>query len=174
MAFRDLIARRYSVRAYTSQPVEPEKLALILEAGRLAPTSANKRPFQFVVVQSEEGLNKIKKTANAFGAPLILICCGDKEAAGPRKDGMSYYQVDNSIAVDHMLLQATDLGLGTLWIGWFDPAIIREEFHIPQNLDPISLLAIGYAADSPLSEEEREKRRKKIGEIFVGEDHWLK
>ncbi|MDR2514410.1 MAG: nitroreductase family protein [Christensenellaceae bacterium] len=169
MAFHDLIARRYSVRAYTTQPIEPEKLALILEAGRLAPTAANRRPFKFVVVQSEEGLSRIKKTANAFGAPLVLICCGDREAAGPRKDGMSYYQVDNSIAVDHMMLQATDLGLGSLWIGWFDPAIIREEFHIPEHLDPISLLAIGYAADQPQSEEERETRRKKAGEIFVNE-----
>jgi nitroreductase len=155
---------------YEAKKVEKEKLQAILEAGRVAPSAHNSRPIRMIVVQEEQGLNKIKKAANAHGAPLAIIVCGDTKAAAVRPaDGKTSVDVDTSIVTDHMMLQAYDLGLGTCWIGAFDPKIIREEFHIPDYLEPINILVIGYASGEPISPEEHEKKRKSIEEIVAYE-----
>ncbi len=157
--------KRYSVRKYTSEKVDPNHLNLILEAGQVAPTGANKQPHQLIVTQSEEALNKIKKTGNVYDAPVAVIVCGHKEEAWTRPfDGKNLMDIDTSIVTDHMMLQATALGLGTLWVCYFDPDIIREEFSIPDHLEPIHILGIGHADGKVLSPDRHDTARKPLSE----------
>lgn len=165
MKFSKLVTDRYSVRKYEHKKVEEEKLLQILEAGRVAPSAKNRRPIKLIVVQEEEGLNKIKKASNVYGAPLVIIACGNVNTAARR----NLVDVDTSIVTDHMMLQACDLGLGTCWICAFDASVLREEFNIPDYLEPINILAIGYASGQPISPEEHDKVRKSIQEIVAYE-----
>ena len=165
MEFLDLAKKRYSVRKYKNIPVEPEKLQKILEAGRVAPTATNSQPQRILVLQSAEALEKAKDAARFYDAPVLLVVCADKDAAWKRKyDGFNSYQVDASIVTDHMMLQATELGLGTLWICWFKEEVIREAFDLPENLVPVNLLAIGYADCEPASPERHSELRKPLDE----------
>jgi nitroreductase len=165
MQFSDLVHDRYSVRSFKPDKVEQEKLDVILEAGRVAPSAGNKRPHKLIVVQSEEGRGKVDKAADVFNAPLLIIACIDASQAGVRDDGRNYADVDNGIIVDHMMLQASALGLGTLWIGGLEPEILKEEFCIPDSYEPLSILAIGYADGKPLSREEHAKKYKSLDEF---------
>lgn len=168
MNFLDLAKKRYSVRAYSEQPVEKEKLDMILEAGRIAPTAVNYQPQRIIVVQDKDGLEKIAEATNAYKAPCVLIICYDTSVSWKRKyDGKDFGDIDAAIATDHMMLMATELGLGTLWIGRFKPQIIRENFNIPEGIEPVSLLAIGYAACEPKSPERHDKDRKQIEDIVL-------
>jgi nitroreductase len=169
LQFADLIHDRYSVRSFKQDKVEREKLDVILEAGRVAPSAGNKRPHKLIVVQSEDGRKKIDEAADAFGAPLLIIACIDSSQAGIRDDGRNYADVDNGIIVDHMMLQASALDLGTLWIGGFEPGILKEAFNIPDSYEPLSILAIGYVDGKPLSREEHTKKYKSLDEIVVYE-----
>jgi nitroreductase len=170
MNFLELATNRYSVRKYEAKKVEEEKLLQILEAGRVAPSAKNRRPIKLIVVQQEEGLTKLKKGTNIYDAPLAIIACGDINAAAVRPaDGRSLVDVDTSIVTDHMMLQAVDLGLGTCWICAFDPEIIKKEFNIPDHLEPINILAIGYASGEPISFAQHDKIRKTLQEIVAYE-----
>lgn len=166
MDFLNLAKKRYSVRSYTSQKVEQEKLAAILEAANVAPTAVNYQPQRLLVVQSEEGLNNIGKAANVYGAPLAIIVCSEPQEAWTREfDGKKTTDIDASIVTDHMMLEATDLGLGSVWICYFKPDVLRAEFAIPDTLEPISILAIGYANTVPqqvLSPDRHSKIRKPL------------
>jgi nitroreductase len=163
MDFLELAKRRYSVRKYKDKKVEKEKLLKILEAGRVAPTGANTQPQRLIVIQEEKGLDKIKKAANVFGAPLAIIVCGDHKSVWKRPfDGKDILDIDTSIVTDHMMLQAIELGLGTLWVCYFDPAIIRKEFNLPEDVEPVNILAIGYSDCEPASPDRHEKTRKPI------------
>ncbi|AVK49356.1 nitroreductase [Clostridium sp. MF28] len=147
MNFLDLAKIRYSVRKYEDKIVEKEKLDKILEAGRVAPTAANFQPQKLIVVQNKENLEKLKTGTNAYGAPLVIIVCSDHSQSWKRSnDGKDSADVDAGIVTDHMMLQATELGLGSVCIGIFDAKIIKECFNIPDNIEPINILAIGYSA----------------------------
>lgn len=146
MNFIDTAKKRFSVRNYADRPVEPEKVRLILEAAHVAPTAANRQPVRLIVVQSREGLEKIGKAANIYGAPLAIIVCADHNRAWVRPfDKKNTCDIDASILTDHMMLQATELDLGSVWICYFKPDVICEEFQLPENLEPINILAIGYS-----------------------------
>ena len=146
MELLDVMKKRFSVRKYKEQQVEPEKLAKILEAAHVAPTATNAQPVRLIVVQSEEGRAKLDKAARLYGAPTVIIVCADHDKAWVRKyDQMQTTDIDASILTDHMMLEATEQGLGSLWVCWFNPKIVREEFELPDNLEPINLLALGYA-----------------------------
>ncbi|WP_163195193.1 nitroreductase family protein [Clostridium thermarum] len=167
MEFLQLAKKRYSVRKYQSRKVEPEKLMKILEAARVAPTGANTQPQRLIVVQEQEGLEKLKKAANVFGSPLAIIVCGDHKVVWKRPfDGKDILDIDASIVTDHMMLQATELGLGTLWVCYFDPDVLRKEFELPDHIEPINILAIGYADGEPASPERHDKTRKPIEHIL--------
>ena len=171
MSFTDLAARRYSARKFTSRKVENEKLEKILEAGRIAPTAANKQPQRILIIQSDEGLAKAAKGARYYDAPLLLLVCADKNEAWVRNyDQRDTCDIDASIITDHMMLEATDLGLDTLWMTWFDPQIIRSEFSIPENLKVVNLLAIGYNGTPPLSPERHSETRKSLSETVFYEN----
>lgn len=170
MNFLELVKGRYSVRKYESKQVEAEKLQQILAAAHVAPSGLNKQPVKLIVVQQEEGLNKVKKAANIYDAPLIIIACGDHNMAGViHFNGKSVVDIDTSIATDHMMLQASALGLGTVWICGFDPAVISKEFALPDYLEPINILAIGYAAGEPASPDRHAVTRKALSEIVAYE-----
>lgn len=167
MSFLVLAKKRYSVRSYHDKQVAPETLHAILEAGRIAPTACNKQPIKLIVVQEPEGLNRLKKAADIYGAPLAIIVCGDQKAAWVRAfDHKNFNEIDATIVTDHMMLQAADLGLGTVWIGYFDPKIIKQEFHLPDYIEPINILAIGYAAGKAASPNRHREARNPL-ENFV-------
>ena len=155
MDFLKLAKKRYACRKYLSRQVEPEKLELILEAGRVAPTGANRQPQRLVVVQSKEGMERLARCTRDFGAPTAVIVCADTSEAWTRKyDSKNISDIDASIVTDHMMLAAASLGLDTLWICMFKPEAVREEFTLPANVEPVNILLIGYG-DGPAADPNR-------------------
>ena len=166
MDFITIAKTRCSIRSYTEQKVEPEKLEKILEAAHAAPTAANLQPVRLLVVQSEEGMAKIGKAANIYGAPLAIIVCADHDKAWVRPfDRKQSGDIDASILTDHMMLQATELGLGSVWVCYFKPDVLREEFDLPDNLEPVNILAIGYAGEDGASPERHSQTRIPVSEL---------
>lgn len=141
--------QRFSVRKFKDQAVEKEKLDLILEAGRIAPSACNYQPQRILVIDKPEVREKLKQcTAYNFGAPVTLLVCYDKTTCWKNgTNGTIGGDVDVSIATTQMMLAAAALGLGTTWIGGFNHQKAREAFNIPEFLVPVVLLPIGYPAD---------------------------
>ncbi|MFA8436213.1 MAG: nitroreductase family protein [Marinifilaceae bacterium] len=170
MKFNELIQKRYSVRSYSNKEVEEEKLIQVLEAGRLAPSAVNNQPWHFVVIRQKENRENFASIYHREWfreAPVYMVICGDHEKAWHRKaDNKDHCDVDISIAVDHMTLQATELGLGTCWICNFDPNLCREYLKLPDHIEPIAILSLGYPATDSIPE----KKRKSLNEIV----HWEK
>src|SRR6056297_3613497 len=148
MEFSALITQRYSVRKYKDRPVEKEKLLRILEAGRLAPSAVNFQPWQFWVFQQPENLEKIGSTYHRDwigAAPVIILACADHSQSWKRgADGKDFADVDVSIAVDHMTLQAAELGLGTCWVCNFDAKKCAAILGLPGHMEPLVMLPLGY------------------------------
>ena len=150
MTFLELARdKRYSVRKFKAQPVEKEKLDLILEAGRVAPSACNYQPQRILVIENEEAYAKIRQcTSCHFEAPVVLMICYDKTTVWKNKtNGTIGGDVDASIVTTQMMLQAAELGLGTTWVGAFNHQKARELIGIPDYLVPVALLPIGYAED---------------------------
>ena len=170
MNFLELAKKRFSVRKFQAKKVENEKLLQILEAGRVAPTAANFQPQRIIVVREDAGLAKLKKAANIYEAPLAVIVCADHHAAWKRPfDGKGMVDIDASIVTDHIMMEATDLGLGTVWICYFNPDVLRKEFNIPDHIEPVNILAIGYAAGQIASPDRHDKARKPMQETVFYE-----
>ena len=166
MDFLELAKKRYSVRSYLDRKVEAEKLEKILQAAHVAPTAANRQPIRIIAVQEKEGLEKIGKAANIFGAPLAMIVCADHDKAWVRPyDNKQTNDIDASILTDHMMLEATELGLGSVWVCYFKPDVIRKEFNLPDNLEPVNILAIGYAGGEAADPERHSQTRIPVGEL---------
>ncbi|WP_077611025.1 nitroreductase family protein [Clostridium sp. Marseille-P2415] len=146
MEFLQLVKERHSVRRFSDRKVEREKLDLILEAGRVAPTAVNYQPQRILVIDSKENLDKLKScTTYHFHAPLALLVCYDSTASWKRSyDNEDMGAVDASIVTTQMMLQTAELGLGSTWVGHFDPKQIRTAFELPEYLVPVALLPIGY------------------------------
>ncbi len=143
----DAICLRRSIRKYKSDPVEKGKLERILEAGRLSPSAVNKQPWHFIVVRDpsvRESLRASYGQSWFVNAPLIIVVCADPSSAWVRRDGEEFWKVDAAIALQDMILCATEEGLGTCWIGAFNENAIREMLKIPSHLKVIALLALGY------------------------------
>ncbi len=171
MEFQELIRQRYSVRGYKPDPVPDELLAQVLEAGRLAPTAANKQPFRIIVIHTrgrEAELGRIYHRDWFVQAPLILCVCtvGAEAWQRTRYDGKSHADVDATIVMDHMVLAATELGLGTCWIAAFNPAAARESLGLPEGVEPVLFTPLGYPADPP-----RVKERKPLADL-VRYERW--
>jgi len=148
MKFINLAEERYSLRKFSDKPIEKEKLDLVLKAGQLAPTACNNQPQRILVIEDEAALTKLKScTRYHFNAPMVLLICYDKDVSWKRSyDGKDSGDIDSSIVSTQMMLQATELGLGTTWVGHFNPTLIRKEFVLPDNIVPVALLPIGYPA----------------------------
>jgi len=150
MEFLELARKRYSVRAYASTPVEDEKLQKVLEAAILAPTAANRQPFRLIVMKTagrEADLKRVYSRDWFVQAPLVICVCAVKGESWVRKDGKNYADVDATIAFDHLILAAHDLGLGTCWIAAFDPTAAREVLQLPADWEPIAFTPLGYPTD---------------------------
>lgn len=148
MELMQLMKDRYSCRKFSDRTVEAEKVETILEAGRIAPTACNYQPQKVFVLESRESLEKWKKcTTCHFNEQLVLLVCYDKSQSWKRSyDGEDSGFVDASIVMTQMMLEAQALGLGSTWIMFFDPEAARTEFSLPENLVPVSALAMGYPA----------------------------
>ena len=164
MEFEEVIKNRKAVRKFSSKKVEKEKLDKILEAGRIAPTAKNLQPIKIYVVESDEGIAKLDKASHGrYLAPTVLLVCGDIDEAF-MKEMHSTYEIDSSITATHMMLEATNQGLGSIWIEMFDEELLRKEFNIPSNLIPVCLIPIGYEAED-CPESPRHEIRKEIKDI---------
>ena len=158
MTFLELVQKRYSVRAYQDRAVEDEKLAYILEAARMAPTGSNRQAFQLIVVHTEGREVEMKRLYGQdwfAGAPIVICACADPS-----------YGLNVGIVQDHMILAATEQGLGTCWIGAFDRDAAREILGVPEDQAPIIMMTLGYAADDPRA------RKRKDRDDLVWYEHW--
>ena len=160
MSFAELIRARYAVRAYRPDLVPDELLAQVLEAGRLAPTAANRQPVRIMVIHTagrEADLGRIYRREWFVQAPLVLCVCTIPGEAWARaaSDGRSYADVDAAIVMDHMVLAATELGLGTCWVAAFDPGAAREILALPDGVEPFLFTPLGFPADEPRVKERR-------------------
>ena len=161
--FLQLAKDRFSVRYYSKKPVEQEKIDAILEAARVAPTAKNIQPFHIYVLKSAEAIAKINQLSRcAYGAPVVFVVCYDKSKAwvSPFDANDNSGVMDASIVGTHMMLEATELGLGSCWVKLFDPKELAAAFGIPENLTPSFLLDVGYpqkgAAPNKMHFEKRE------------------
>ena len=173
MSFIELAKRRYSVRNYMDKPVEEEKLLKVLEAGRVAPSAVNYQPYLFVVVRDEEKRKDIATTYPRpwiLKAPVLIVICGDHERSWRRNDGKDHADIDAAIAIDHMTLAAVDMGLGTCWVCAFDAMLCHQILNLPQHIETIALLPLGYPADSP-DTDRHEKGRRSLEDLVFWDDY---
>lgn len=171
MDFSELIYQRFSSRNYEEKPVEDKKLKQVLEAARMAPTAANKQPFQLIVIPTENRKQELLRIYDRpwfVEAPYVICACGLPEKGWVRHayDGKNYTLVDVAIVVDHLTLQAAELGLGTCWIAAFNPQAAREVLGLPEQAVPVAFTPLGYPKDAA-----GEKQRKPLSEL-VRYDHW--
>lgn len=170
MEYSDLISTRYSVRAYRADPIEDSKLQAILEAARMAPTAANRQPFQLVVIHTagrEEELRKIYHRPWFVQAPLVIAVCAVSSQAWVREsDRFNARFIDAAIVADHLILAAANLGLGTCWIANFNTEAARTVLRLPEEAEPVIFTPLGYPTDQPGS-----KTRKPLSEL-VRYEHW--
>ncbi|WP_110953752.1 nitroreductase family protein [Anaerosinus massiliensis] len=149
MSFLELAQKRFSVRKFSNKKVEKDTLNLILEAGRIAPTACNYQPQRILILDNDEDLSKLSLcTPYKFNQQLALIVCYDKTISWKRSfDGKDEGEIDASIVATHMMLQASESGIGSTWVGHFDPEKIKNTFDIPENIIPVAILLMGYPAD---------------------------
>lgn len=164
MDFQELIRARYSVRAYRQDPIPDNVLQQVLEAARLAPTADNRQPFGLVLLPTagrQEELKLVYRPDWFVQAPLVIAACGIPQQNWVRKgDGHNYNEVDVAIVMDHLILAAADLGLGTCWVAAFDPEAARRILRLPPEVEPIAFTPLGYPADQP-----KPKKRKSLPEL---------
>ena len=148
MEFRDVLEKRYSVRKFSDRPVEEEKLKAVLEAGRICPTAVNAQPQRLYVLTGEEMFSKLGRSERMrYGAPVVILVCADTRVSwkgGDVEPGYDSAVMDASIATTYMMLQATDLGLGSIWIRYMNAREIRKNFDLEEGILPVCLLPIGY------------------------------
>ena len=163
MDFMELARARYSVRKFTDQAVEQEKLDTILEAGRIAPTACNFQPQKVYVLRTPESIAKAEKlTQCMYGASTALLVCCDMERVwkNPLRPGYSTWEVDTSIVTTQMMLAAWELGVGSVWVGHFCDTEVIEAFSLPENIRPVAFLPLGYAAIGPKEQQHSSFRPK--------------
>ena len=157
----EIIKKRHSVRNYKDIPLEKETILSLIEAARFSPSACNAQPWRFIVVTDKKLLNEIVKRGLggavpnqwAVSAPAIIVGCAQlnllTHRIGEAVKGIHYHQIDLAIAMEHIVLQSTEMGLGTCWIGWFKEKQIKNILNIPKGWKIIALLTIGYPQDKP-------------------------
>ncbi|HUS99019.1 MAG TPA: nitroreductase family protein [Candidatus Thermoplasmatota archaeon] len=180
MEFIDVIRARTSVRQFSEKSIQDEKIIYVLECARLAPSWENKQCWRFVVVKNKETIEQIAKTSiiNRWlrTAPVLIVACADPTESGT-KNFIEYFTVDVSIALEQLILAATDLGLGTCWIAGFNEEKIKELLEVPKRIRVVALTPLGYPKEKKSVNERitqvllKAKKRKTLDEI-VHHDHW--
>jgi len=178
MNLDEILEARRSVRGYTSQPIKEEDIKTIFEAARVAPSACNSQTWRFIAVTdraliqkiAHEGMRLVVRNTWTETAPLIIVGCSQLDIlanrVGSLVTGIEYYQIDMGIAMEHIVLKATELGLGSCWIGWFHEKKIKEILEIPQKIKVLALLSVGYPKDNNATPM---KKRKPLEEIFYRE-----
>ncbi len=164
------IRKRRSIRLYERKPVNEEKLNRVLEAGRLAPSADNRQPWRFVVVTDDKIKEKLRAAYDEewfVSAPVIIVGCAVPKEAWVRMDGQEYWMVDVAIAMQNMILTATELGLGTCWIADFDEEAARKALKLPLGVRVVAMTPLGY----PAEEKRPVGNRKPLSEI-VHYNNW--
>ena len=149
-SFLELAKARYSVKGFDGKAVEPEKLQQILEAGNAAPTAKNNQPQRIYILQSEEALGKARAlTPCTYNASTVLLFTYNKDEVFlyPGAEMVSSGAEDVSIVATHIMLEAQDLGVGSCWVNFFEPAKAKELFALPGNEVPVLLMPLGYPAE---------------------------
>ena len=165
MEFLELAKNRYSCRNYQPTGVEREKMDYIMECVRMAPSAVNKQPWKFRIINSEEDRKRICQCYNRewfTTAPVVVIASVLHDEEWVRADGKHHGNIDIAIAVEHLCLAATELGLGTCWVCNFDDLLCKELFGLDNNEEAAVLIPLGYPADEP-----KEKKRKTMEEIVI-------
>ncbi len=166
MELMEVIRNRRSVRKYKSDPISEKDIEYVLQAARLAPSWSNKQCWNYILVTNEDLRKKITKRDWAAEAPIIIVGCADPTKSGD-KDGKPYYMLDMGISMEHLMLAATEKGLGTCWLGGqFDEKIVKETLGIPENIRVVALTPLGYPAE--ISEP---KDRKNLSEM-ISRNKW--
>ncbi len=158
MDFLELARQRRSVRGYRPDPVPSTVLEPVLEAARLAPTACNRQPFRLFVLETtghEAELARIYHRPWFVQAPLVIGIVAVVAEAWVRRDGASYHLVDAAIAMDHLILAAASVGLGTCWVAAFDRAAAVAVLRLPPGVEPVAFTPLGYPADAPGPKERR-------------------
>ena len=154
-SYLTLVGHRYSCRKFGSAQLTDEQLGIILEAARKSPSARNSQPVRLCVVQSAEGLAKIDEcTKCRYGAPTVIIAAYDYEVSShPQPDHgpetCDFGDIDTTIALTNMENAAASLGLGSCWVGAFDPRAVRERFNVPESYRLVELLMVGHADAEP-------------------------
>jgi nitroreductase len=158
------IENRRSIRKYQEKPVSDAVLAQLLESARLAPSGSNTQPWRFIVVRSPERKEKIARAVHnqkwMLTAPVFIVCVADIrcriDAGEPAildenspENELKLIIRDTAIAVEHMVLEAESLGLGTCWTAWFEQKDIRPLLNIPQDKYVCCVLTVGYPDEKP-------------------------
>jgi nitroreductase len=173
MTFDEILKARYSCRKYDpSRPIDADQIRTLVEAGRIAPSASNTQTWRFIAVTGRERIEELwqKGMRNLISnkwmrdAPLVLVGCAKLDIitnrVGTGITGIEYYKIDMGIAMEHIVLKATELGLGTCWIGWFNEDGVREVLGIPQNVKVLTLLSVGYPLDAMTGDHKRKKLEK--------------
>ncbi len=169
--FIDLASGRFSERHFSPEPVEEDKLALIIEAGRVAPTAENAQPQRFLVIQSAEGLAKVDLCSRCrFGAPVVVVIAYDMTVAARNPDVADFGVVDSSIVATHLMLEAADLGVHSCWVGLVDPSELRRQFDIPREYRVLGILDLGYPGEKSRPSF-LHRHSKETGELFFRETY---
>ena len=166
--FQTLAKERYSCRKFKDTPLTEIQINHILEAARLAPTAANKQPVHVWVVKSPEALEKLKgATDSTYGAPVVFMVGAKPEAAWVRKyDGKNGAEIDAAIVGTHIMLEASALGLGNVWVGSFDPAKIKADFPETEGYEIVCLFPVGVAAvDTSANHDKRKSKEEFVSEL---------
>lgn len=155
MNFTTLTLERYSVRNFKDEPVTEAQIENILEVARNAPTACNKQPQRIYVLFSKDGREKIRRSTEChFNAPVYFAVCYNKNESWKRAfDNQDYGMVDCAIVMTQMMLKIHEMGLGSCFVAWFDPQILKKELDLPPELIPVGILPCGVPADesAPLS-----------------------
>ena len=170
MEFLDLARQRCTTRGFNGMTIPEEDLQRVLSASRVAPSACNRQPQRIIVVREPRNLSKVQKAYNTFGSPCVLIVCRDRRNELVRPyDNKCSGDLDIGIVCDHMMLAARELGIGSVMVGLFDPAIIRNEFDLPEYIEPTALLILGYPANGFLSSERHQTERKPLCDTVMFE-----
>lgn len=146
--FLTLATERYSVRKFAATPVEQDKIDKIINAGKVAPTAVNSQPQMVYVVKSEEMMTRLNTVSPCiYGAPQCFVFCYNDNTVCKRGENGNYGEIDVTIVLTHMMLQAAELGVGTCIVGYFEAERLVSELGIPENVHPVLLMPFGYAAE---------------------------
>jgi nitroreductase len=167
MEVLQLMKQRCSVRRFEARPIEPEKLRYVLEAARVAPSACNFQPCKFVVVEDPGLIQRIApEWVSGSGASAVVVACGDHQQSWRRRDGKDHCDIDVAIAVDHMTLAAAEQGLGSCWICSFDAFQCALALRLPEQLEPMVLLPLGYPLEFK-QEDRHDDERKPLKDIVT-------